>query len=189
MDNKEKLLEERFAQLPDAVQKAITSADVEQHLRKLSDTNQLHLDQWQELETEVMMTLMGIKPVSTLQENIKKNVHVDDATAAKLSQNISEIVFNPIRHELDRFLAAEHAQAPVKEGETIQDLSADIEKGVAPTPMPNPAPAPTPTPAPPPAPPKPTVIRTEAPASYTPGQTSIARKDIHSDPYRIAPDA
>ena len=149
MDDKEKLLEERFHQLPDVVQKAITSADIEQHLRKLSDTNQLHLDQWQELETEVMMTLMGIKPVASLQENIKKNVRVDDATAAKLSQNISEIVFGPVRQELERFLAAEHAQAPVTAGELIPDFSADIEKGTAATPAPTPVPTSAPVAAPP----------------------------------------
>ena len=172
------LLDERFGQLPEAVQKAITSADVAAHLRKLSDTNQLHLDQWQELETEVMMTLMGIKPVSALEQNIKKNVHVDDATAAKLSQNISTVVFAPIRDELERFLS--HPSTHEKEGEPIKDMTAEILKSASATPTPEQKSA---------EPAQQTVVRKEAPEAYKPGQTSAERKEIHADPYRIAPDA
>lgn len=173
-----KLLDEQFAQLPKAVQRAITGANVSDHLRKLADTNQLHLDQWQELETEVMMTLMGIKAVAALEQNIKKHVQVDDATAAKLAQDISTTVFGPIREELERFLS--HPDAQVKEGEPIKDMTAEILKSAS-------APA-TPAPAPD-TPAQPTVVRTEAPAAYQPGQPSSARKDIHADPYREAPDA
>jgi len=172
------LLEERFNQLPEAVRNAITSADVSDHLRKLSDINQLHLDQWQELETEVMMTLMGIKPVSALEQNIKKNVHVDDATAAKLSQDISTIVFAPIRDELERFLS--HPSTHEKEGEPIKDMTAEILKSTSATPATEQKPAESV---------QPTVVRKEAPEAYKPGQTSAERKEIHADPYRIAPDA
>lgn len=173
-----KILDERFAELPEALQNAITSADVSDHLRKLSDTNQLHLDQWQELETEVMMTLMGLKPVSALEQNIKKNVHVDDATAAQLTKDISEIVFAPVRDELERFLS--HPSAHEKEGEPIKDMTTEILKSAAGGPVEE-KPAQQPT--------APTVVRKEAPEAYKPGQTSTERKEIHADPYRIAPDA
>lgn len=129
MTDTQQQLKERFDLLPKVVQDAITSAEVEEHLRKLSRTHQLHLDQWQELETEVMLTLMGIKPIGALAANIKNMVRVDDVTARALAQSISEIVFAPIRAELDAALAKFGARRDAA-GEPILDLSDDIQKSV-----------------------------------------------------------
>ena len=97
-------LNERFQQLPKVVQNAIMSADVEKHLRGLAETHKLHLDQWQVLENEVMMTLLGFQNPEDLQGNIKTEVGVDDATAAALAADVSANVFQPIREELERQL-------------------------------------------------------------------------------------
>jgi|CXWL01.1.fsa_nt_gi hypothetical protein len=181
MDDTQTLLDERFSQLPEAVKNAITSADVSERLRKLSDTNDLHLDQWQELETEVMLTLMGIKPVSALEQNIKTHVKVSNDVAAKLAQEISTVVFAPVREEMERFLS--HPSAKVKEGDPIQDMTGEILKSSSPVSDVAPTPAPST-----PAPALPTTVRKEAPAEYKPAQVSSERKDVHSDPYRVAPD-
>lgn len=102
-------LRQRFSELPKVVQNAITSADVEKHLRELADTHKLHIDQWESLENEVMLALLGFQDANKLPENIKKEVGTDDATAAELGRNISAIVFEPIRQELERQL--EHPSA------------------------------------------------------------------------------
>ena len=65
-------LQERFLALPKAVQEAISSSDVEKHLRELSEVHKLHLDQWQKLENEVMLTLLGLEEAENLEENLKK---------------------------------------------------------------------------------------------------------------------
>jgi len=199
-DDASQLLEERFDQMPEAVQSAITSTDVDAHMRKLAQKHDLHLDQWQELETEVMMALMGIKPVSQLQENIKKNVRVDDGAAKELSDSISSVVLSPIREELERFLS--HPSAKPKEGEPIEDLTGEIlaradgRSGAITHPPLEPAagtaePKTTTTSA---APkpveePKSTAIRKEVPETYKSGIASAERKDVHSDPYRETPDS
>src|SRR3990167_1319619 len=90
-------LQERFAQLPKVVQDAITSADVEKQLRTLANTHKLHLDQWQNLENEVMLTLLGFVDPEKLQENIQKEVGVSAEIATELAADISRIVFEPIR--------------------------------------------------------------------------------------------
>lgn len=100
----EKEMQERFAQLPKVVQDAITSADVQKHLRELADTHKLHLDQWTTLENEVMLTLLGFEKIETLTENIQREVNVDAPTAAAIATDISKIVFEPIRGELERQL-------------------------------------------------------------------------------------
>ncbi len=132
MTNTKKQLKERFDLLPSVGQDAITWASVEEHLRKLSKRHQLHLDQWQELETEVMLALMGIKPINALAANIKAMVRVDDATASALAQDISEVVFAPIRQVLDDALAKIQAPGEDKAGEPLLDLSDEIQKTVRP---------------------------------------------------------
>ena len=56
-------LKERFMELPRVVQNAITSADVRKRMRELADIHKLHIDQWETLENEVMMTLFGVLPI------------------------------------------------------------------------------------------------------------------------------
>lgn len=196
MDNESQFLDEHFKTLPQVVQDAITGAAVEAHLRELSKKHNLHVDQWQELETEVMTALMGLKPVSSLEQNIKKYVRVDNDTARALAEDISRVVFIPIRSALDRFLL--ERRAPAKEGEPMKDLSDDVlqkaglhSPTVFPTPehsgIPHAASAQTSeqkTTVPPPS----TVVRREVPETYKPGTQSTVRKDVLSDPYRESPD-
>ena len=77
----EKALKERFQKLPKVLQNAITSADVEKRMRELADTHKLHIDQWQSLENEVMLTLLGVQPIESLEKNIKSEVAVPDDAA------------------------------------------------------------------------------------------------------------
>src|SRR5262245_51423759 len=107
-------LKERFHQLPKVVQDAITSADVQKHLRELADTNKLHLDQWESLENEVMMTLLGFQKPSELASNIKGSLEVPDQVAQDLAVNISRIVFEPIRQQLERELGNPQATEAAK---------------------------------------------------------------------------
>src|SRR3989344_7652693 len=95
----DKKLQERFKQLPKVVQDAITSADVEKHLRSLAEVRKLHLDQWSSLENEVMLTLLGFQRTEDLAQNIKQHVELDETTATALAADISKIVFEPIRAE------------------------------------------------------------------------------------------
>src|SRR6185503_20239486 len=92
----DKLIEERFAQLPKIVQDAITSADVEKRLRGLADVHKLHVDQWDRLEYEVQMTLMGFQEPEDLAKNIQEHVGVSQERSMQLAQEISAAVFQPI---------------------------------------------------------------------------------------------
>lgn len=216
IDDTKKVFEEHFALLPPVVQDAITSSTVEENLRKLSNKYRLHLDQWQLLETEVLMTLMGLKDVDDLAKNIQSEVHVDTNTASALAQDISEVVFVPIRKELDATLTK--FQPLVAVGDPLPDLSDAIQKTAHATSSSFSPPVdtytkpiekavtdevlhfssassvspvlaqPTPTEAPTPSE-KPKVVRTEVPETYKLGTQSGERKDVHTDPYRVPPDA
>ncbi|HTR18538.1 MAG TPA: hypothetical protein VMH91_00975 [Candidatus Paceibacterota bacterium] len=153
-------LQERFKQLPKVVQDAITSADVEKRMRSLADTQKLHLDQWESLENEVMLALLGFQPVEDLQKNIKSEVDVSDEVAATLASEVSKLVFEPIREELEKQLATSNGASAM----------------------------PAVLPATPPAPQnEEKAIRAPISESYKPGEVSNARKSVHDDPYREPP--
>jgi len=147
-------LDARFAKLPKPVQDAITSAEVEQHLRGLSDEYKLHLDQWEELENQVMLTLLGFQKPEDLQKNIRGSIAVSDEIARALAINITNKVFVPIRTELESILSASHAASLV---------------------MPA---------TPPAEPPGATALREMLSKNYVGGGASHERKVVEGDPYR-----
>ncbi len=149
----------RFAQLPKVVQDAILSADVEAHMRELSAKHQLHFDQWAMLENEVMFALLGMQPIEQLAANIEKQVGVEHEVAIALADDVSRIVFAPIRLELVH--------------NTAESLGAQVQNT-----------APVPPGTPPPPPPEGKAIRTPLSEEYVSNQPSHERKSGESDPYR-----
>ena len=196
MEDKElqEKLAERLKSLPKVVRDAITSADVEAHLRTLANTHKLHLDQWQLLENEVMLTLLGFQEPADFKQNIKDDLVLTEDVAVALAGDISKIVFDPIRAELERSL--EHPDAQAVEVSDMQAMGAQVlassENGVEINRENNPPVAAAP-PAPPvpiaPLPTAPDAKAIRAPISevYKPGVASTERKDVASDPYRESP--
>lgn len=179
-DNIQDIVKARFAELPQVVQKAITSADIQKRLRELADSHKLHLDQWEALENEVLMALLGATKPSELQQNIKKELDIPDDVAAALTVNISKLVFEPIRQELERSLDNPDAQKAVLTGvEQVGAAAIAQEKVSAAIPV---APA-----TPPGAANTDKVVRAPISESYKAGEPSTARKSVHDDPYREPP--
>lgn len=173
MDETQQIVEtlaKRFAQLPKVVQDAINSADVQKRLRELADTEKLHLDQWEELEHIVQMTLFGIESSENLEKNIQKEVGVSAEVAKILAERVVAIVFEPIRQELERQL--EHPDAeekPKTEVETAREsiLAQKVEPGTPPAPRQEGS-----------------IARAPASGAYKPGEASTTRKNVTDDPYR-----
>ena len=168
-------LKERFLQLPQPLRKAIISADIENGLQKLSESHKLHLDQWQKLENEVMLALLGFQPVEKLEENIKNEVGVPAETASALAEDIAEKIFLPIREELERELPPQ---------ETAGGENADVAPPILNTEyrIPNTV---SPLPSTPPPPPKTEKsVRAPISESYSSQTPSYERKAVEGDPYR-----
>ncbi|HWP61540.1 MAG TPA: hypothetical protein VN495_02980 [Candidatus Paceibacterota bacterium] len=181
----EKELQEQLAarlkQLPKVVQDSIHSADVEQHLRQLADSHKLHLDQWEVLENEVMLTLLGFQQPEELAAELQKDLEIEAATAASLAEDISRIVFAPIRLQLEKELEqSAPADKSGLESHTLEQASMAVPAPVAPAPVPT---APVPA-TPPPPPPEGRAERAPISASYAAQQPSHERKIIEGDPYR-----
>jgi hypothetical protein len=189
----QKLLATRLAELPGPVQKAITSIDVPEKLRELSTKQKLHVDQWQTLENEVMLTILGFQPAEDLGKNIQNNVGISETDASAMTETIAATIFNPIREQLERELG--HPQAKDEKLSEVDQLRADVltteriqgtgtvQPATAPTSI---APAAIPG-TPPVAKSVEKAVRAPASGAYKPGETSAARADVHDDPYREPP--
>jgi hypothetical protein len=181
MDSQDKDFDEkmqaRFKELPKVVQDAITSADIQRRMRALADTNKLHLDQWEALENEVMLSLLGFQAVGDLQKNIKQETGVSDEVATNLASEVSKIVFEPIRQELERGLSHPEAKAQEFSGvETARRQEIATQKS---------QPAPAVIPATPGAPVNEAkAVRAPISDVYKPGELSSERKVVENDPYR-----
>lgn len=184
-DTSDTTIQERFVRLPKVVQDAITSADIEAHLRELSTSHKLHLDQWQLLENEVMLTLLGFEQPENLASNIQKEVGISAEDAQSLAQDISTVVFEPIRQKLEQELEHPDAQATTvtaTEAAGTEIIAQENAEAAAPPS------APAVQPATPPAPsPNIKLTRPSDSTAYKPGEASTERKTVHDDPYREPP--
>jgi uncharacterized membrane protein YccC len=192
------LIKERFAQLPPVVQRAIVSADVKKRLQAMADESKLHIDQWQDLENEVQLTLLGVLPAEDLEKNIRESVRVSADVARSLATEITTAVFEPVRQELERQL--QHPDAVAKQESAVEEVrekilaqdegSATSSATAVPIPMTTPASASTPTAPVQPEPQQqsaPRVVRAPISETYKPGTVSTGRKAVHDDPYRESP--
>lgn len=182
------VIKERFGKLPKVVQDAITSADIQKRLRQLADTHQLHVDQWESLENEVMLTLLGIEAVENFEKNLTNEVGVTPDIAHTLAESVNSVVFEPIREELERQL--EHPQAQAENVSEIEAARTQILGGgaqEAPPAMVQPPPPPIVPATPPAPPPEVSVARAPASGAYKPGEASTERASVVDDPYREPP--
>ena len=169
----------RFSELPKPIQDAILSADVEKSMRALAEKHNLHVDKWEKLESEVMLTLYGFLPAEELEKNILQSVGISSEEAKELTTSINAIVFEPIREELERELG--HPQAKdeeVPDMEKIRVAAISEEKKNADPVKPG---------TPPPPPPTTPALRGPSSGAYVPGATSAARESVVDDPYRESP--
>lgn len=179
----EKAFAERLALLPPVVQQAIQSANLEKHLRALADSHKLHIDQWELLENEVKLALLGFEDAEKLPENLRDVVGVDAQTAAELATAINDEIFEPIREELERALTHPEAKAAA-----VDDIEKARQEAITLARQTGEAAPPAVQPATPPTQ-KPEGGVTRAPISdtYRPSISSTTRKDVHGDPYRELP--
>ena len=68
----QKKIQARFAELPEDIQKAVQSADVDKKVRDIAAKNQLHVDQSGALGDEVLMAMMGFTDMAEFAGNNEK---------------------------------------------------------------------------------------------------------------------
>ena len=166
-------------------------ANIDKHLQALAGVHKLHVDQWETLENEVKLTMLGIEQVEALEKNIIEQVEVTPEVAAALARSINAEIFEPVRQELERQLEHPDAAAEKLSGvETARNqmLSENAAASAADANQASAAPS---TPVPVIGPATPPQVQTgaqvtapPAPADYVAGAPSTTRKAVENDPYR-----
>ena len=94
------MIKERFAKLPPKLQAAITSTEIADKLRAVSQKYHLLLDQGQILENETYMVLLGVEQAEKYEGNLKRELKIPSEDARKIANDVAKDVFLPIRDTL-----------------------------------------------------------------------------------------
>lgn len=121
----QKILGERFEKLPAGLQDAITSVDLREELKAVSQEHKLHIDQAGKLEDETALVMMGFESPDAYPDNLQRELDVDAETAQAITEAVNERIFLPIREEMQKL----ESQFSRKErGETSTPASPEAEE-------------------------------------------------------------
>lgn len=176
--NQQTELEQYFLSLPEPVQQAISSIDIQAKMRTLSQKHQLHFDKWQALEDSVMLTVLGIIPGADLLTRIQTDTSLESDAAESLLEDISQEIFSPLHEEIERLTGSPDAEEVEKtpldilthEAVMLEKAQQSDSNHLLP-------PAPTPPPQ----------NQTEKATRLDPPphlENSSVRKSVQNDPYR-----
>jgi uncharacterized protein YciI len=105
MDNElEKQIQARFEELPEDVQKAIQSEDIEKKLTAIGTKHQLHIDQLGALGDETRMVMMGFVDPGEFAQGIAQQLNLDQAKAVAVANDVSTELFVPIRESMQQYM-------------------------------------------------------------------------------------
>jgi hypothetical protein len=134
MTDSNEIIQDAFQKLPKIVQDVLTSADLSEKLQAMAKKHNLHLDKWSLLENEIALALLGITDPLDLTQNIQSHVGVDEETAAKIANNAVEIVFDPIRADLEKAVAENRANeginVPAEQKQALESIGEAVPKTV-----------------------------------------------------------
>lgn len=103
--NINKIISDRFANLPKEIQKVITESNFLAILKAISEENHLMIDQGAMLEREVLMILLGMDELGNLENNLVREVGVPAETASTITIDVKKKIFTEI---LDFFIQKEN---------------------------------------------------------------------------------
>ncbi|MCR4274626.1 MAG: hypothetical protein NUW02_01065 [Candidatus Campbellbacteria bacterium] len=114
-EESQKIIKEKFAQLPPALQKAFTEIDLLGRVRNIITKNNLRVDDGGLFEDEVMFILLGLEHPNNFIANLTTRLHVPLITIEKLVIDVEKEVFLPVRESLMKmFPTGEHGATPEK---------------------------------------------------------------------------
>jgi hypothetical protein len=132
----QQILIDAFNALPAVVQRAILSSELEQKMRTLAEKHKIHLDKWTLLENEITYALFGITAPEDLPDNIVKHVGLSREEAVQINNAAVEIIFEPIRKQLQDTISAEKAGrkvpvVPVEQQKVMDEMGVATPAGAA----------------------------------------------------------
>jgi hypothetical protein len=94
-------IKEKYEELPDLVRNIIDEFDWQDAIRKISDLNNLRIDQGALLEREVVYIFLGIDDEEHFKDNLIKEAQLNEQQADKVTADVSKNVFDPILSKIE----------------------------------------------------------------------------------------
>lgn len=93
-------LQARFEQLPPEVQQAVTSTDVQERIKAISQKHGLHVDQFGTLVEEIGLVMLGLQRSSMFVPDLVANLSISQQEAKSISADVNAEIFSAIRQHL-----------------------------------------------------------------------------------------
>lgn len=98
-----KQIQQRFEELPDDVQRAIQSSDLEKKLEEIGTKRKLHIDQVGILGDETRLVMLGFSDPSEFAATLAQQLKIGRVDAEAIAEDVSQDVFVPIRKSMQQF--------------------------------------------------------------------------------------
>ena len=165
---------DRFALLPEELQKVIMGSNYQQQLFDIAKANKMTFEELGTLELETTMVLLGMTRPEEYRDELQVELKKNDTEIDSLVKDVNEKVFGPVRGALERVFAAKKDPADYLAKEpSVSDAPAMKM-------APQPAPKPSTTPF---------TMPTASPAPVAPAPASFTMPTPMSMPTPVAPSA
>lgn len=122
-------IQERFDDLPRAVQDAIQSADMASALQAVGAGHGLHVDQLGSLEDEALLVMLGFSNPAAFPERVRASLGVDDNTSTSIAAEVSERLFMPIRAAMREYMEERLKRAEEQKTRGIELPTRSVKTG------------------------------------------------------------
>ncbi len=119
-----KTIEQKFKQLPEDIQMALTSTEVTAEIKKIADDNGLLIDQASTLFDLASYVLLGLLPSSDFVKTFSKEAGVDTKIAMQVAREINGKVFSKIRSSIQNIESGKEVADEQANETRRQDISA-----------------------------------------------------------------
>src|SRR5437660_1545756 len=100
-----------FKDLPDQIKELIININSQETLLEIGRRHGLHIDQLGELVDEATLVLFGLTKSSDFLNHIKDRLRVDGGMAQKITTDINNEIFLPIRESLQKLAGQKETPA------------------------------------------------------------------------------
>ncbi len=123
----QKLIDEQFKILPEALQRAITLTPWRNTVYDLAKLNNLDSNKTEKLETEVMLVVYGFESQNDLVKNITDNLPTDITRAKLLVEKIDEQILSEILSQANKI----ESEGPKETLQSIVSTNTEPKEGVS----------------------------------------------------------
>jgi len=122
----DKILLERFSQLPEVIQDIILESNWKNVLRRITSTYKLHIDQGGNLEAITLLTMLGLEDSDEYISNLEKEVKITRVLATEIAKIVEVDIFQKIREAVMKKTTKDEDKKPFTPPRKIDPYREDV---------------------------------------------------------------